>query len=132
VLDGGWVVNTMPWALHPGERPGTHCIGGWVGPRTGLDGCEKSYSPQLRFNPQIVQPVACCYTHHAILPHTCTCTQRNVTTHSLLYRCSQRYAFSEQEQKVEALSVRVMKGYSRSQVTAPITITSALLDGGKR
>ena len=24
------------------ERPGTHCIGGWVGPRAGLDGCGKS------------------------------------------------------------------------------------------
>jgi hypothetical protein len=21
----------------PGKRPGTHCIGGWVGPRAGLD-----------------------------------------------------------------------------------------------
>jgi hypothetical protein len=31
-----------PAALHPEKRPGTHCIGGWVGPRAGLDGCEKS------------------------------------------------------------------------------------------
>ena len=31
-----------PAALPPGNRPGTHCIGGWVGPRAGLDGCEKS------------------------------------------------------------------------------------------
>ena len=30
-----------PVALPP-ERPGTHCIGGWVGPRAGLDGCGKS------------------------------------------------------------------------------------------
>ena len=30
-----------PAALPPGKRPGTHCTGGWVGPRTGLDGCEK-------------------------------------------------------------------------------------------
>jgi len=29
--------------LPPGKRPGTHCIGGWVGPRTGLDGCRKSH-----------------------------------------------------------------------------------------
>jgi hypothetical protein len=27
--------------LYPRERPGTHCIGGWVGPRDGLDGCGK-------------------------------------------------------------------------------------------
>jgi hypothetical protein len=26
-----------PAALPPGKRPGTHCIGGWVGPRAGLD-----------------------------------------------------------------------------------------------
>ena len=34
----GWVVNTTPRPLYPRERPGTHCIGGWVGPRAGLDG----------------------------------------------------------------------------------------------
>jgi hypothetical protein len=28
--------------LPPGNRPVTHCIGGWVGPRAGLDGCGKS------------------------------------------------------------------------------------------
>ena len=30
-----------PAAL-PQERPSTHCIGGWVGPRNGLDVCGKS------------------------------------------------------------------------------------------
>ena len=25
--------------LPPGKRPGTLCIGGWVGPRAGLDEC---------------------------------------------------------------------------------------------
>ena len=29
-------------ALHPTNRPGTHCIGGWVGPRAGLYELEKS------------------------------------------------------------------------------------------
>jgi len=32
----------LPRPLYPRERPGTHCIGGWVGPRAGLDGCGKS------------------------------------------------------------------------------------------
>jgi len=27
-----------PAVLNPRERPGTHCTGGWVGPRAGLDG----------------------------------------------------------------------------------------------
>jgi hypothetical protein len=31
-----------PAALPLGEKPGTNCIGGWVGPRASLDGCEKS------------------------------------------------------------------------------------------
>ena len=30
-----------PPAALPPERPGTHCIGGWVDPRAGLDGCGK-------------------------------------------------------------------------------------------
>ena len=34
-----------PAALYPRERPGTHCIGGWVGPRAGLDKCGKSRPP---------------------------------------------------------------------------------------
>jgi len=28
-----WVVNATPRTLYPRERPGAHCIGGWVGPR---------------------------------------------------------------------------------------------------
>jgi hypothetical protein len=35
-----WVVTTMPRPLYPREIPGTHCT--WVGPRAGLDVCEKS------------------------------------------------------------------------------------------
>jgi len=31
-----------PAAVYPRERPGTHCMGGWVGPRAGLDGFGKS------------------------------------------------------------------------------------------
>jgi hypothetical protein len=34
-----------PGALPPGNRPGTHCVGDWVGPRAGLDGCGKSRPP---------------------------------------------------------------------------------------
>jgi hypothetical protein len=26
----------------PGKMGGTHCIGGWMGPKAGLDGCGKS------------------------------------------------------------------------------------------
>ena len=34
-----------PAALYPRERPGTHCTGGRVGPRAGLDRCGKSRPP---------------------------------------------------------------------------------------
>ena len=50
------------------ERPGTHCMGGWVGPRAGLDGCGKS-RPPLRYDPRTVQPVASRYTDYAIPAH---------------------------------------------------------------
>jgi hypothetical protein len=50
-----------PAALPPGKRPGTHFIGGWVGPRVGLDGCEESRPPP-GFDPRTVQPVASRYT----------------------------------------------------------------------
>ena len=56
----GWVVNA-PAALPPEKRPGAHCIGGWVGPRTGLDGWEKILPPP-GFDPRTVQPVASRYT----------------------------------------------------------------------
>ena len=47
-LDRGWVVSTTFRPLYPWERPGTHCTGGWVGPRAGLDGCGKSRPPPNR------------------------------------------------------------------------------------
>jgi len=33
------MVNAMPLPLYPRQRPGTHCIGDWVGHRAGQDGC---------------------------------------------------------------------------------------------
>jgi hypothetical protein len=31
-----------PATLPPAKRPGTRCVGGWVGSRAGLDGCNNS------------------------------------------------------------------------------------------
>ena len=39
-----WVVNATPRPLYPHERPGTHCIGGCVGPGAVLDWCGKCRS----------------------------------------------------------------------------------------
>ena len=44
------------------ERPGTYCIGGWVGPGVSLDVCGKSRTPPPGFDPRTVQPVASRYT----------------------------------------------------------------------
>jgi hypothetical protein len=44
-LDGGRWVTSRPGLLPPGRRPGTHCPGGWVGPRTGRDRRGKSRPP---------------------------------------------------------------------------------------
>ena len=54
-----------PAAPYPREKLGTHCIGGWVGLRAGLDRCGKSRPPQ-GFDPRTVQPVASRYTVYAI------------------------------------------------------------------
>jgi hypothetical protein len=36
------VVSITPRPFYPQKRPGTHYTGGWVGPRAGMDVCEKS------------------------------------------------------------------------------------------
>jgi hypothetical protein len=58
----GWVVNATPRQLYPRERPGTHCIGGWVGLRAALDKCGK-ISPPPGVEPRTVQPVAIRHTN---------------------------------------------------------------------
>ena len=55
------VVNATPRPLYFRERPGTYCVGGWVGSRAGLDRCGKSRSSP-GFDPWTVQPVASRYT----------------------------------------------------------------------
>ena len=64
-LDGGRWSTPLPGRFTPGERPGTHCIGDWVGPRAGLDRCGKSRPPPV-LDPRTVQPVASRYTDWAI------------------------------------------------------------------
>ena len=57
----GWVVNATTRPHYSQERPGTHCTGGWVGHRAGLDGCGKSRPPP-ELDPRTVQPVTSRYT----------------------------------------------------------------------
>jgi hypothetical protein len=61
-----------PAALLPGTAPGTHWIGGWMGPRTGQDDVEKTKFmtlPGLELRPSFVQPVASRYTDCYIPGH---------------------------------------------------------------
>jgi hypothetical protein len=60
-LDGGEWSDSRPGRFTPRERaPGTHWIGGWVGPRVVLDAVVKRKipSPRRESNPRtrIVQP----------------------------------------------------------------------------
>jgi hypothetical protein len=59
------VVNVTPWPLYSRERPGTHCIRGRAGPRTGLDGCGKSRIPP-GFDSRTIKPLASRFTDCAI------------------------------------------------------------------
>jgi hypothetical protein len=47
--------------LPQGKDPGTHCTGGWEGPRGGLDRCGK-ISPPPGIDPQKVEIVASRHT----------------------------------------------------------------------
>jgi hypothetical protein len=55
-------------AALPQGRPGTHCIGGWVGTKAGLDECGKS-RPHRDSDLRTVQPVASRYTDCANPAH---------------------------------------------------------------
>jgi hypothetical protein len=61
-LDGGEWSASRPGRFTPGEKiPGTHSIGGRVGPRTGLDDVQRRKIlplPGLELRPLSVQPVA--------------------------------------------------------------------------
>ena len=54
-----------PAALRQRKKAGSHCIGGWVGPRDSVDGYGKSRSPP-GFDPRTVQSVASRCTDCAI------------------------------------------------------------------
>jgi hypothetical protein len=55
-----WAVSFTPWPLYPmGIGHGTHWIGGWVGPRAGLDSMKKKkYLASAGSRNPAVQPVA--------------------------------------------------------------------------
>jgi hypothetical protein len=69
---GQWSV-AWPGQFTSGERAlGIHWIGGWVGPRVGLDDMEEwKFLPHRDSNsePLVIQPIASCYNNCAISAH---------------------------------------------------------------
>jgi len=59
----GLMFNITLRPLYPWERPGIHCIGGWVGPQD-LSGRVRKISPPPPpgFDLRTVKPVASLYT----------------------------------------------------------------------
>jgi hypothetical protein len=47
-LDAGEWLTPRAGRFTPGKDPGTHCIGGWVGPGTGLGAWGKAPPPPHR------------------------------------------------------------------------------------
>jgi len=66
----GRLINATPRPIYSWERPGTHFVVGWVGPRDDLDVCENN-APPLGFDPRTGQPVASRFTYRAI-PASCS------------------------------------------------------------
>jgi len=57
---GGWSLpGPDPLNPPPHKRPGAHCTGGWVGPKTGLGGCGKSCCSGLELWTTHLEPCGC-------------------------------------------------------------------------
>ena len=77
----GVVVNATPLSLYPREWPGTHCIGGWVGPQD-RSGRVRNLLPPPGFDPRTFQHVASRYTDWAIpAPNMAALMAWNLCTH---------------------------------------------------
>jgi len=64
----GRMVTATPQPLDPYEWTSTHCIGGWLRPRAGLNGYGK-ISPPPQFDFRTIQLTSSCHTDYAILGH---------------------------------------------------------------
>jgi hypothetical protein len=64
VLDGGeWSASRSGHFISGGRASGTHWVGGWVGPRAGLDAADrKTMNTPVENRTPVVQPVAHRYT----------------------------------------------------------------------
>ena len=120
----GCVVSAMFRLLYPWERPGTQCIGGWMGPKTGLEECEKS-RPSPGFDPRTVQLVASRYTDCAIPAHKNKNKNKNrtrTTTRTTTIR--RRRTEQEQEQQKQEQEQNKNKNKNKNRTRTRTTTTT--------
>jgi hypothetical protein len=83
----GWVVSVTPRPrFTPGERtPATHCTGGWVGPRAGLDTGVRGKFSSLCRGSNLDRPVVQSVARHIgwATQYLCPVSDKNT-----LYQCS--------------------------------------------
>jgi hypothetical protein len=102
---GEWSASRPGRAFIPGEMtPGTHCTGGWVGPRAGLDteARGKTLCPRRESNPDrpVVQPVVRHYTAWAtrLLKRDNTNTKTSIVGIVWSHVCIFRFLFRKSHQ----------------------------------
>jgi hypothetical protein len=66
------VVNVTPRKFYPLERPGTQCIGGWIGHRFGLDRCGKTPPTGIRSPCRQVSRKSLYRLSYRGHPHSCS------------------------------------------------------------
>jgi hypothetical protein len=74
-----WAVSFMPWSLYPRKEP-RYPLGGWVGPRTGLNILEKRKicCPSQHLNPRSFSLYPSYYTDYAIPAPKLTCLDTKI------------------------------------------------------
>jgi len=83
---GGGLFVATPGPLYFRESHGTHCTGGWVGPR-GQCGRLRNISAPPRFDPRPVQPVASRCTDFAVQANELMCVYAYVCVFMFVCVC---------------------------------------------
>jgi len=79
-----WVFNATSRPLYPLGNPGTHCIGGWVGPGNGLDDCGKYRADRGSvLGPSSLYVIWVCFLVYLFLRQTRKQTHITKDVHSL-------------------------------------------------
>jgi hypothetical protein len=127
----GWVVSVTPRPrFTPGERTGTHWIGGWVGPRADLDaGARRKICPCRGSNLDrpIVQPVVRHYTAWATATHqNSSCIKLNFMWKWVGVRLSLSLSVRERGARRRMLRTILLKYSHPHRVTASSTRRNTL------